>query len=153
MDLGHIANSNAPSTVPPDNVETRFTQLERTLEQFQENTRHMGVIASDFTSRSQEPFNQKIHTLITGMQELDRLKHQFEDVRVPLELLDVLDQGKNPQLYTKNCLERTVQKNKEVNGKIEMYKKFRALLLKELGEEMPEDTAQYRYIRDENSPE
>lgn len=27
----------------------------------------MGVIASDFTTRSQEPLNQKIHTLTSGL--------------------------------------------------------------------------------------
>lgn len=45
---------------------------------------------------------------------MDSLKTQFMDVRVPLELLDYLDQGKNPQLYTRQCLERTRQDNKEV---------------------------------------
>lgn len=35
------------------------------------------------------------------------------DVKIPLELLEYLDQGKNPQLYTKECLERTLNKNKE----------------------------------------
>ncbi|CAJ0607044.1 unnamed protein product [Cylicocyclus nassatus] len=133
--------SNLPHPqIISDTGESRFNQLERTLEQFQENARHLGVIATDFGARSQEPFNQKIHTLISGLQELDQMRNQFSDVKVPLELLDVLDQGKNPQLYTKEVLERTLQKNKEVNGKVETYKKFHAALLKELGEEMPEDT-------------
>ncbi|KAI1718389.1 transcription factor subunit med10 of mediator complex domain-containing protein [Ditylenchus destructor] len=132
------SNSNADQS-----TEARFNLLERTLEQFQENARHMGVIASDFTPRSQEPLNQKVHTMISGLQELDVLKNQFTDVRVPIELLDYLDQGKNPQLYTRECLERTKQKNKEVNGKIEMYKKFRAMLLNELSQEMPADAMSY----------
>uniref|UniRef100_A0A915PSU4 Mediator of RNA polymerase II transcription subunit 10 n=1 Tax=Setaria digitata TaxID=48799 RepID=A0A915PSU4_9BILA len=136
-------------------TETRYNQLEQTLENFQENARQMGVIASDFTTRSQEPLNQKIHTLISGLHELDHLKNQFMDVKIPLELLEYLDQGKNPQLYTKECLERTLNKNKEMNGKIEMYKKFRAMLLKELGEEMPNDMVLYRNLRDrkEASPQ
>jgi len=48
------------------------------------------------------------------LKELDQLKNQFADVRVPIELLNFLDQGKNPQLYTKECLQRTKQQNKEV---------------------------------------
>ncbi|VDM64187.1 unnamed protein product [Angiostrongylus costaricensis] len=141
--------SNLPHPqIISDSGESRFNQLERILEQFQENARHLGVIATDFGARSQEPFNQKIHTLVSGLQELDQMRSQFMDVKVPLELLDVLDQGKNPQLYTKEVLERTLLKNKEVNGKVETYKKLRAALLKELGEEMPEDTMTYRNIRD-----
>lgn len=38
------------------------------------------------------------------------------DVKIPLELLEYLDEGKNPQLYTKECLERTLNKNKEVTA-------------------------------------
>jgi len=107
----------------------------------------LGVIASDFTLRSQEPLNQKLHTMVYGLQELDQLKNQFADVRVPIELLDYLDQGKNPQLYTRELLERTKQKNKEVNGKTEIYKKFQACLLSQLHEEMPNDIDEYLKIR------
>ncbi|MCP9262066.1 Mediator of RNA polymerase II transcription subunit 10 [Dirofilaria immitis] len=139
--------SNAP-ILQETATDTRYNQLEQTLENFQENARQMGVIASDFTTRSQEPLNQKIHILISGLHELDHLKNQFVDVKIPLELLDYLDQGKNPQLYTRECLERTLNKNKEMNGKIEMYKKFRAMLMKELGEEMPNDMVLYRNLRD-----
>jgi len=139
--------TNGISSTNTDSTDSRFNLLERTLEQFQENARHMGVIASDFTPKSQEPLNQKVHTMISGLQELDNLKNQFTDVRVPIELLDYLDQGKNPQLYTRECLERTKQKNKEVNGKIEIYKKFHAHLLQELGQEMPSDTMAYLNVR------
>ncbi|EFO18944.1 hypothetical protein LOAG_09550 [Loa loa] len=143
--MGSISNATVLQETAND---TRYSHLEQILENFQENARQMGVIASDFTTRSQEPLNQKIHTLISGLHELDHLKNQFMDVKIPLELLDYLDQGKNPQLYTKECLERTLNKNKEMNGKIEMYKKFRAMLLKELGEEMPNDMVLYRNLRD-----
>uniref|UniRef100_A0A914ZWF9 Mediator of RNA polymerase II transcription subunit 10 n=1 Tax=Parascaris univalens TaxID=6257 RepID=A0A914ZWF9_PARUN len=107
-------NIGATPALQDNAAETRFNQLEQTLENFQENARQMGVIASDFTTRSQEPLNQKIHTLISGLRELDHLKNQFMDVKIPLELLEYLDEGKNPQLYTKECLERTLNKNKEV---------------------------------------
>ncbi|CAD6191412.1 unnamed protein product [Caenorhabditis auriculariae] len=134
-----------------DPAEARFTNLERTLEQ--KNSRQLGVIASDFTQRSQEPLNQKLTTLISGLQELDAIRRNFDDIRVPMELLTFLDQGKNPQLFTKEVLERTLQKNKEVNGKIEMYKKFKAYLLKELGDEAPAIAVMYRTLREEKERE
>lgn len=95
----------------------------------QENSRQLGLIASDFHSKSQEPLNQRVHTLVSGLQvkkiismrqayfflqELDQIKNQFADVKVPLEILDYLDEAKNPLLYTKECLQRTLNKNKEV---------------------------------------
>ena len=33
-----------------------------------------------------------------------------------------IDQGKNPNLYTKDCLEKALGKNEEVKGKIENFK-------------------------------
>jgi len=136
---------------PSTNEEQKFNMLEQILEQFQENARHMGVIASEFTARSQEPLNQKIHTMVHGLRQLDQMKDEFRDVKVPAELLDYVDQGKNPQLYTKEVLERTLNKNKEVNGKIELYKKFRAKLIQELGKDLPQDMANYTTFRPYNN--
>ncbi|CAD5211474.1 unnamed protein product [Bursaphelenchus okinawaensis] len=113
----------------------------------EENARHIGIIVSDFSPRSQDILNQKIHTMISGLQELNSLKNKYSDVRVPLEVLDSLDGGKNPQVYTATCLERTLLKNKEVNGKIELYRKLHAKLLEALGEEMPAETILYRQNR------
>uniref|UniRef100_A0A914XAH7 Mediator of RNA polymerase II transcription subunit 10 n=1 Tax=Plectus sambesii TaxID=2011161 RepID=A0A914XAH7_9BILA len=126
----------------------RLNTLEQTLEAFQENARQLGVIASDFQPKSQDALNQKLQTLVSGLQELDHMKNSLGDVKIPLELLDYLDQGKNPQLYTKEVIDRTLAKNQQVNGKIELYKKFRATLLKELSEEMPHETMRYRSIRE-----
>lgn len=33
-----------------------------------------------------------------------------------------IDQGRNPQLYTKECLERALAKNEQVKGKIDTMK-------------------------------
>uniref|UniRef100_A0AC34EZX8 Uncharacterized protein n=1 Tax=Panagrolaimus sp. ES5 TaxID=591445 RepID=A0AC34EZX8_9BILA len=52
--------------------EQKFNELEQTLEQFQENARHMGVIASEFTPRSQEPLLNKIHTMVHGLRRLEK---------------------------------------------------------------------------------
>lgn len=151
---------------------SRFDSLEQTLEMFVENARHLCVIVSDFPGSSggggggsasasgsgnsssggssQAVLNQKLQTLVSGLQELDHGKHQFQDVKIPLELFDqFVDTARNPQLYTKECMERTLNKNKQMNGKTELYKKFRAHLLKELSEEFPKEAMQYRAIREQ----
>ena len=33
-----------------------------------------------------------------------------------------IDEGKNPQLYTKDCLEKALAQNKQVKGKVDSYK-------------------------------
>lgn len=66
-----------------ESSESRFLELESTLEMFQvtssfnflfiqfdfqENARHIGIIVSDFSPKSQDILNQKIHTMISGLQ-------------------------------------------------------------------------------------
>jgi len=126
----------------------RFEQLEQTLELSIENCRHLCLIASDFHPGGQPVLNQKLHTMVSGLQELDQMKERFKDVSIPLELLQTVDEGKNPQLYTRECMEWTNSKNKECNGKIELLKKHRALVMRELSEDFPKQMMQYRSVEE-----
>ncbi|EGT43040.1 CBN-MDT-10 protein [Caenorhabditis brenneri] len=125
----------------------KILQLEKKLEEFQENARFIGDLASNFQVKYQDALNVRIHTLVRCLQDLDRMKNTFSDKKVPLDILPYLDNGQNPLLYSKHCMERTLEKNKAVNGKIEMYKKFRAHLMKEFSDEMPDLVIQYRNLR------
>lgn len=127
----------------------KLLQLEKKLEEFQENARFIGELASNFQTKYQDALNGRIYTLVRGLQDLDRLKGSFSEKKIPLDLLPYLDDAKNPLLYSKHCMEKTLDKNKQVNGKIEIYKKFRAHLIKEFSEEMPELVIQYRNYRDD----
>ncbi|OBS80221.1 hypothetical protein A6R68_21579 [Neotoma lepida] len=102
----------------------KFDHLEEHLEKFVENIRQLGIIVSDFQPSSQAGLSQKLY----------------------------IDQGRNPQLYTKECLERALAKNEQVKGKIDTMKKFKSLLIQELSKVFPEDMAKYRSIRGEDHP-
>ncbi|CAH1270397.1 MED10 [Branchiostoma lanceolatum] len=108
----------------------------------------MGIIVSDFQPQGQPVLNQKIHAMITGMQEIDRCKGQLQDVQVPLEVFEYIDQGRNPQLYTKDCMEKSLAKNEQVKGKIDALKKFRSQLILELDKVFPEEIAKYKSARE-----
>lgn len=83
---------------------------------------------------------------MTGLQEIDKLKNQV-DVNVPLEVFDYIDQGRNPQLYTKDCIDKALTKNEEVKGKIDAYRKFKSNLLSELSDTFPGEIGKYKAIR------
>lgn len=85
--------------------------------------------------------------VVTGLQEIDALKNQVKDVHVPFEVFDYIDQGKNPQLYTKDCIEKALMKNEEVRGKIDAYKKFKLNMLVELQKSFPNELNKYRAVR------
>ena len=43
-------------------------------------------------------------------------------LQVPLEVFEYIDAGRNPQLFTKDCMEKAHTKNEEVKGKIDAYR-------------------------------
>ncbi|XP_064599324.1 mediator of RNA polymerase II transcription subunit 10-like [Liolophura sinensis] len=130
----------------------KFEAIESHLELFIENTRQLGIIASDFKPQGQNVLNQKIHKMITDMQEIDKLKAQVQDVQVPLEVFEYIDQGKNPNLYTKDCLEKALVKNEQVKGKIDAVKRFKNMLIVELSKSFPNEMAKYRALRGDDRP-
>ncbi|XP_073188514.1 mediator of RNA polymerase II transcription subunit 10 isoform X2 [Lepidochelys kempii] len=100
----------------------KFDSLEEQLEKFVENIRQLGIIVSDFQPSSQAGLNQKLNFMVTGLQDIDKCRQQLHDISVPLEVFEYIDQGRNPQLYTKECLERALAKNEQVKGKIDTMK-------------------------------
>jgi hypothetical protein len=67
-------------------------------------------------------------------------------------LFSYIDQGRNPQLYTKDCIEKALAKNEQVKGKIDAYRKFKAHLLVELNSVFPNELTKYRAIRGDERP-
>uniref|UniRef100_A0A8C6HFB4 Mediator of RNA polymerase II transcription subunit 10 n=1 Tax=Mus spicilegus TaxID=10103 RepID=A0A8C6HFB4_MUSSI len=100
----------------------KFDHLEEHLEKFVENIRQLGIIVSDFQPSSQAGLSQKLNFIVTGLQDIDKCRQQLHDITVPLEVFEYIDQGRNPQLYTKECLERALAKNEQVKGKMDTMK-------------------------------
>ncbi|XP_052229303.1 mediator of RNA polymerase II transcription subunit 10-like [Dreissena polymorpha] len=130
----------------------RFEALEEQLERFIENARQLGIIVSDFQPQGQNALNSKLQTMIQGMQEIDKLKTHMQDIHVPLDVFEYIDQGKNPNLYTKHCLEKALGKNEQIKGKIDAFKRFKAMLILELTDVFPKEMANYRALRGDDRP-
>ncbi|CAK8679634.1 mediator of RNA polymerase II transcription subunit 10-like [Clavelina lepadiformis] len=128
----------------------KFEVLEENLEQFIETVRRLGIIVSDFPPQGQNVLNQKVNSMITTLKEIENCKSAFADVQIPLEVFDYIDAGKNPQLYTKDCIEKALMKNELVKGKTDVYRKFRKELMSQLTTIFPEQISEYKKIREES---
>jgi len=129
-------------------MSSSLEQLENHLETFIENVRQIGILVSDFQPQSQQVLNQKLQNMISNMQEIDKLRGPVQEVHVPLEVFSYIDGGKNPQLYTKDCMEKAMAKNEQVNGRIQNLKAFNADLQAELAMAFPDEINRYRNVRD-----
>lgn len=121
--------------------------LEQQLERSIENARQIRIIVSDFQPQGQQGLNQKLQQVVRDLQEIDKIRPKVQDIQVPLEVFDYIDSGRNPQFYTKDCMEKALSKNEEERGKIDAYRMFKARLLNELTSVFPKEMASYRAIR------
>ena len=94
--------------------------------------------------------------LITSLQEIDKTRERMvmtnQEVKVPPEVFDYIDQGRNPQLYTKDCMEKALTENECVKGKIDGYRRFKSLLMAELSKVFSNEMVKYKSIRGDERP-
>lgn len=122
-----------------ERTETRkFEALQNSIEEFIETSRQIGIMVTDFQPGCQEVLNTKINSLIENMQGIEKSKGYVTDVEVPPEIFQYIDQGRNPQLYTKDCLQTVRTISEEVKGKKDAYKAFKEVLEVELKKELPQ---------------
>ncbi|CAG2106172.1 unnamed protein product [Medioppia subpectinata] len=139
-------------------MSSALDQLETNLESLTENVRQLGIIVSDFQpqGQGQTALNTKLNQIVTSLQDIDRIKNDMtgksSDIQVPLEVFEYIDEGRNPQLYTKDCMEKALQKNELVKGKIDSYRRFKAMLLVELSKVFPNEISKYRAVRGDERP-
>lgn len=63
-----------------------FEALEQHLELLIETSRQMGMMASNFQQQSQNAFNQKFTSLTKCLRNLDMMKDNFSEIRVPVSV-------------------------------------------------------------------
>ena len=71
----------------------------------------------------------------------------MQGIQVPQEVIDYIDFGRNPQLFTQDCKEKARTKEKEVDSVIEAYCKFDICLMAKLTSEFPEEIDCYRALK------
>jgi mediator of RNA polymerase II transcription subunit 10 len=129
-----------------------FQMLEKNLELVIETCRQLGIMVNNFQPSTQKTLNEKVQQIAQCLKDMDLLKDNFKEIYLPTDVFEYIDQGKNPQLYTKDCLMKTLKKNEEVKGKIEIFDDFRSTLLNELGKTFPDEFGVYQTLRDTKNP-
>jgi len=132
-----------------DSEPRKFEVLQHSIEEFIETSRQIGIMVTDFQPGCQEVLNNKINSLIENMQDIEKSKGYVTDVEVPPEIFQYIDQGRNPQLYTKDCLQKVRTKSEEVEGKKDAYKAFKEVLEVELKKELPQTMERHSQFKNQ----
>lgn len=67
--------------------------------------------------------------------------------QIPIDVIRLVDEGKNPDEFTKDLINNCIQRNQATKGKVEAFKALRKHLLEEIEDAYPEETEAYRALR------
>ncbi|XP_071702802.1 mediator of RNA polymerase II transcription subunit 10b-like [Rutidosis leptorrhynchoides] len=150
---GSPAESTIPATTsssddPKQNLNQVINSIQKTL-----GTIHqLYLTVSSFNVSSQLPLLQRLNTLVLEMDNMSKLSEKC-NIQVPMEVLNLIDEGKNPDEFTRDVLNSCIAKNQITKGKTDAFKALRKHLLEELEQAFPDEVEDYREIRASSAAE
>ncbi|KAJ3316318.1 Mediator of RNA polymerase II transcription subunit 10 [Blyttiomyces sp. JEL0837] len=142
---GSVVNGNGGGTNNEngsDSFESALQNVEGKLEEILHSLFKMGVTVANFQAESGAVLHRRIDEYTSQLADLDSLKDNL-DVRVPLEVIDTIESGKNPDQYTRDLMQMLVDKNQKANGRIQTMENFFKELNSELSRNYPELAQHY----------
>ncbi|KAI9146088.1 transcription factor subunit Med10 of mediator complex-domain-containing protein [Paraphysoderma sedebokerense] len=125
-------------------------QLELKLKDIVETLFELAITAFDFQpDSSQSLIFERMNKYISQLQSLQELQEQL-DMHIPFDVLRYIEDARNPDIFTKEFVERTAAENQFTNGKVEAFKDFRAVLETEIEQAFPEQMRQYKQCKGSN---
>ncbi|KAK9365456.1 transcription factor subunit Med10 of mediator complex-domain-containing protein [Lipomyces kononenkoae] len=99
----------------------------------------IGVHDYESVAQSKEAVVARVNLLTSQLSDLDRAaKENVADVLVPREILQYIEDGRNPNVYTREFVELLVKQNQFVYGKMRAMRDFRDVLADQIRETYPE---------------
>ncbi|KAL2043199.1 hypothetical protein N7G274_004259 [Stereocaulon virgatum] len=129
-----------------DSVDDRLKTVIQNLFEIQSNVH--GYLGPE----TQQGLVRNIHQLTTSLSALSDSSSALSDsssalpVHLPPEIIDYIDQGRNPDIYTRELVESVQRSNQFLKGKSEAFAGFRDCLADEIIKHLPEAEAKVKDI-------
>lgn len=111
--------SETPQATPADLLAETESQLRQVIETLIE----AGVMVHDFqgTVEAKEGLTERVNLLTSQLNDLNA--HAFKlDQKFPVDVVDYIENGRNPDVYTREFVELLAKKNQYLNGKMKAMK-------------------------------
>ncbi|KAL1916334.1 uncharacterized protein VTP21DRAFT_5951 [Calcarisporiella thermophila] len=123
---------------PTNNDEESTRQsLELKIKELIETLFELSIMVYDFQPESNELIYKKINDLVQHYSSLDHMKDLLE-LQIPQEVVRYVEEGRNPDLCTREFVQQAAVQNQVTCGKIEAMKNFRNVLSEEMTRAFPE---------------
>ncbi|KAI9206284.1 transcription factor subunit Med10 of mediator complex-domain-containing protein [Polychytrium aggregatum] len=131
---------------PPTERGDPVDSLETTLLGFLDSLLKLGITVSDFQVDSNPVLISRLNEVVSNLGELNSLKDSI-DMQIPIALLECIEDGNNPDLYSRNIVQDVVSKNQRTHGKVQMLETFHSALETEIQHNFPELFTDYQAAR------
>ncbi|CAD6224124.1 unnamed protein product [Miscanthus lutarioriparius] len=131
---------------PEDASKQNLAQVTSSIQKTLGLLHQLNLTVSSFNSASQLPLLQRLNALVAELDTMQKLAEGC-NIQVPMEVVNLIDDGKNPDEFTRDVLNSCIAKNQITKGKTDAFKSLRKHLLEELEQAFPEDVEAYREIR------
>ncbi|KAF7138230.1 hypothetical protein RHSIM_Rhsim07G0078000 [Rhododendron simsii] len=133
---------------PKQNLSQVISSIQKTLGLIHQ----LSLTVSSFNAASQLPLLQRLNSLVSELDNMTKLAEEC-DIQVPMHVLNLIDDGKNPDEYTRDILNDFIARNQVTKGKTDAFKGFRRHLLEELEQAFPDEVESFREIRASSAEE
>ncbi|KAL2524884.1 Mediator of RNA polymerase II transcription subunit 10b [Abeliophyllum distichum] len=91
------------------------------------NQKTLGILhqlyltVSSFNIASQVPLLQRMNNLVLELDSMNRLAEKC-NIQMPMEVVNLIEDGKNPDEFTRDVLNSSIAKNQTTKGKTDSFK-------------------------------
>ncbi|GMM35036.1 mediator complex subunit [Saccharomycopsis crataegensis] len=127
-------------------------QTGQQISQIVESFIELGVLVHDFQAAetSTESLAYRLNQTVEQLQSLTNShKAELSQIPIPMDVLHYIEDGRNPNVYTREFVESTKKSNQHLRGKSIAFKQLRDILGNKIAVEFPEltDTIEHVYKR------
>ncbi|CDR37597.1 CYFA0S01e12970g1_1 [Cyberlindnera fabianii] len=122
-------------------VEQEIEKTKQIISDLVESFIELGIIVHDFqgTESSRDALSLRLNHTIDELQKLQSpATNSLDNVPVPLDVLQYVEDGRNPDVYTREFVETTRKANQHLRGKMMAMRDLRDVLGKKIASEFPE---------------
>lgn len=134
--------AGSPAEESKQNLNQVINSIDKTLGILHQ----LNLTVSSYNVSSQLPLLQRMNNLVLELDNMAKLGEKC-NIQVPMEVLNLIDDGKNPDEFTRDVLNSCIAKNQITKGKTDAFKGLRGHLLEDLEQAFPEEVEAYREIR------
>ncbi|XP_043725593.1 mediator of RNA polymerase II transcription subunit 10b-like [Telopea speciosissima] len=142
------ATGNGPIKLSKE-TDDQKQNLNQVINSIQKTLGHLlqlHVTVSSFSVASQLPLLQRLNALVSELDTMQKLAENC-NIQVPMEVVNLIDDGKNPDELTRDIFNSCIARNQITKGKTDAFKGVRKHLLEELEQAFPDEVEAYREIR------